>query len=129
MQENPYGASFHSENSAPAELKHSGVGVASFVLSLLSGVGLLVLFGVAGYMESQSPAGMSEDDPTTMLLGVALLAAGMAQFLAFILGVVGLFQTKRKKIFAILGTIFSLLAILTFGGLMVVGFVIQSQGG
>lgn len=129
MQENPYGASFYSENSAPAELKHSGVGVASFVLSLLSGVGLLVLFGVAGYMESQSPAGMSEDDPTTMLLGVALLAAGMAQFLAFILGVVGLFQTKRKKIFAILGTIFSLLAILTFGGLMVVGFVIQSQGG
>ncbi len=129
MQENPYGATFYSEQSAPTELKHSGVGIASFVLSMLSGLSLFVLFGVAGYMEAQSPAGMSEDDPTTMLLGVALIGAGMAQFLAFILGAVGLFQPNRKKIFAILGTIFSLLAILTFGGLMVVGFVIQAQGG
>jgi len=129
MQDNPYGATFYTQPSAPAELKHSGVGIASFVLSMLSGVSLFVLFGVAGYMESQSPAGMSEDDPTTMLLGVALIAAAMAQFLAFILGVVGLFQPNRKKIFAILGTIFSLLAILTFGGLMVVGFVIQAQQG
>lgn len=129
MQENPYGATFYSEQSAPTELKHSGVGIASFVLSMLSGLSLFVLFGVAGYMESQSPGGMSEDDPSTMLLGVALIGAGMAQFLAFILGAVGLFQPNRKKIFAILGTIFSLLAILTFGGLMVVGFVIQAQGG
>lgn len=129
MQDNPYGATFYTQQSAPAELKHSGVGIASFVLSMLSGVSLFVLFAVAGYMESQSPGGMNEDDPTTMLLGVALIAAGMAQFLAFVLGVVGLFQANRKKIFAILGTIFSLLAILAFGGLMVVGVLIQAQGG
>ena len=59
MQDNPYGATFYSQQSAPTELKHSGVGIASFVLSLLSGIGLFVLFGVAGYMESQSPGGMS----------------------------------------------------------------------
>ena len=129
MQDNPYGATFYSEQTAPAELKHSGVGIASFALSMLSGVSLFVLFGVAGYMESQSPGGMSEDDPSTMLLGVALIGAGMAQILAFVLGVVGLFQANRKKIFAILGTIFSLLAILTFGGLMVLGIVIQAQSG
>jgi len=129
MQDNPYGAAFYSEQSAPTERKHSGVGIASFVLSVLSGVSLFALFGVAGYMELQSPGGMSEDDPTTMLLGVALIGAGMTQFLAFILGAVGLFQANRKKIFAILGTIFSLLAILTFGGLMVLGFVIQAQRG
>ena len=129
MQDNPYGATFYSQQSAPTELKHSGVGIASFVLSLLSGIGLFVLFGVAGYMEAQSPGGMSEDDPTTMLLGVALIAGGLGQFLAFILGAVGLFQPNRKKIFAILGTIFSLLAILAFGGLMVLGFVMQAQGG
>jgi hypothetical protein len=129
MQDNPYGATFYSQQSEPTELKHSGVGIASFVLSLLSGIGLFVLFAVAGYMESQSPAGMSEEDPTTMLLGVALIAAGMGQFLAFILGAVGLFQPNRKKIFAILGAVFSLLAILAFGGLMVLGFIIQAQGG
>ena len=129
MKNNPDGATFYAEQSAPTVRKHSGVGIASFVLSVLSGVSLVVLFGVAGYMASQSPGGMSADDPTTMLVGVALIGTGMAQILAFILGVVGLFQANRKKIFAILGTIFSLLAILTFGGLMVVGFVIQANGG
>jgi hypothetical protein len=88
-------------------------------------VSLFVLFGVAGYMQSQSFAGMNVDDPTTMLLGVALIGAGMGQFLAFILGAVGSFQPNRKKIFAILGTIFSLLAILAFGGLMVLNFIVE----
>ena len=129
VTENPYGATFLTQQTAPAELKHSGFGIASFVLSMLSGVGLFVLFGVAGYMASQSPGGMNENDPGTMLLGAALIAAGMAQFLAFILGVVGLFQANRKKIFAILGTSFSLLAVLTFGGVMVLGFAIQAQKG
>ena len=129
MQDNPYGATFYTQQTAPAEQKHSGVGIASFVLSMLSGVSLFALFGVAGYMESQSPGGISEEDPTTMLLGVALIGAGMAQILAFILGALGLFQANRKKIFAILGTIFSLLALLTFGGLMVLGIVIEAQGG
>lgn len=129
MQDNPYGATSYSQQSAPPELKHSGVGIASFVLSLLSGICLFALFAVAGYMESQSPGGMNEEDPTTMLLGLALIAAGMGQFLAFILGAVGLFQPNRKKIFAVLGTIFSLLAVLAFGGLMVLGFVMQAQGG
>ncbi len=127
MQDNPYGATFLPQQSATAEPRHSGVGITSFALSMLSGISLFALFGVAGYLESQSPAGMSEEDPTTMLLGVALLGAGMAQFLAFILGAVGLFQPNRKKIFAILGLIFSLVAIVTFGGLMVVGFAIQTQ--
>ncbi|MBC7966275.1 MAG: hypothetical protein H7Z17_10165 [Fuerstia sp.] len=129
MQDNPYGATSYSQQSATPELKHSGVGIASFVLSLLSGICLFALFAVAGYMESQSPGGMNEEDPTTMLLGLALIAAGMGQFLAFILGAVGLFQPNRKKIFAVLGTIFSLLAVLAFGGLMVLGFVMQAQGG
>ena len=129
MQDNPYGATSYSQQSAPPELKQSGVGIASFVLSLLSGICLFALFAVAGYMESQSPGGMNEEDPTTMLLGLALIAAGMGQFLAFILGAVGLFQPNRKKIFAVLGTIFSLLAVLAFGGLMVLGFVMQAQGG
>lgn len=128
MQENPYGSSFAPQQISTLEMKHSGVGIASFVMSLLSGISLFALFAIAGYMESQSATGMSEDDPTTMLLGFALIAAGLAQFLAAILGVVGLFQSNRKKLFAVLGTIFSVLAILLFGGLMVLGFVMQANG-
>ena len=129
MQDNPYGASYYSQTAAPAELKHSGLGIASFIICLLSGISLLVLFGIAGYMGSQSPAGVDEDDPATVFLGLALIAAGLGQLMSLVLGIVAMFQPNRKKIFAILGTIFSLMAVLGFGGLMVLGMIIAANGG
>ena len=47
MLENPYGAPLYAQPAAPAELKHSGVGITSFVLSILSGAGLMILGAVA----------------------------------------------------------------------------------
>ncbi len=129
MQENPYGIPDATQQSSMRQTKHSGPGIASFLLSMSSGIALLVLFGIAGYMESRSPTGIDKNDPSTAVLGLALIAAGMAQFLAAILGLVGLFQSDRKKLFAILGTIFSVLAILLFGGLMVLGFFMQANAG
>ena len=129
MQENPYESTFARPVTVPPEMRHSEVGIISFVLSLLSGVTLFALFAVAGYIESQSPGGMNEKDPSTILLGLALIAAGAAQVLAAILGIVGLFQSNRKKIFAVLGVIFSMLAVLLFGGLMIVGLAAQANAG
>ncbi|MDA1231268.1 MAG: hypothetical protein O2856_10885 [Planctomycetota bacterium] len=121
MQDNPYGESYFQKQAVTTELKHSGVGIASFVICLLSSLSLLVLIGIAGYMGSQSPGGMDEEDPATIVLGLAVIGSGMGQFLSLLLGVVALFQPNRKKVFAILGTVFSLLAVLLFGGLMVLG--------
>lgn len=129
MHENPYTAPFASQQSETAKKKHSGVGIASCLLSVLSGIALVSLFAIAGYLESQSPAGMNENDPSTVALGLALIVAGMTQFLAAVLGIVGLFQSNRKKLFSVIGTIFSVLAILLFGGLMILGLIIQANGG
>ncbi|HQX49832.1 MAG TPA: hypothetical protein PLY87_07510 [Planctomycetaceae bacterium] len=97
MQENPYGIPDATQQSSMRQTKHSGPGIASFLLSMSSGIALLVLFGIAGYMESRSPTGIDKNDPSTAVLGLALIAAGMAQFLAAILGLVGLFQADRKN--------------------------------
>ncbi len=48
---------------------------------------------------------------------------GLMQVFAFILGSVALFQPNRKRIFAVLGTIFSLMALLSIVGLMILSSV------
>jgi membrane-associated HD superfamily phosphohydrolase len=123
MQENPYGFSGFTPQVAAPEPKHSGVGITSFVLSLLSGLGMFVMCGVAVYMAMQAPGGMADDDPMVILLGLAVIGLGMTQVFAFILGAVALFQPNRKRIFAVLGTIFSLMAMLCIVGLIILGSV------
>lgn len=126
MQDNPYGETYFQDQAASTELQHSGVGIASFVICLLSGVSLLVLFGIAAYMGSQSPDGMDEEDSSTIVLGIAVIGGGMGQLFSLLLGVVALSQPNRKKVFAILGTVFSLLAVLMFGGLVVLGALLAA---
>lgn len=123
MQENPYGFSGFTQQVAAPEPKHSGVGITSFVLSLLSGFGMFVMCGVAVYMAMKAPGGMADDDPMVILLGLAVIGLGMTQVFAFILGAVALFQPNRKRIFAVLGTIFSLMAMLCIVGLIILGSV------
>jgi|GEM_PF-1830676 len=80
-------------------LKQSRLGIASFILSLLAPLlffGNLSLFGrYIGLVE----------------FFYVLLAALLIALVAFILGIIGLIQTKRKKAFAWAGTVLSVIAI------------------
>lgn len=122
---NPYAATRENlsslANSNPVELKHTGVGIASFILSLISGFMLLVLVVIAGVMEASSPEGMDEESMEAIAVGLGLIGFMFGSFLAFVLGVVGLFQSQRKKLFAILGMLFGGLPLFGVLGLMVIG--------
>jgi len=123
---NPYSASQTggSEFGAPPpriEPKHSGLGIASFALSIFSGVMLFVMIVIAGVMEQSTPGGMDENAPEVMLLGFGILGFGFCSFVAFILGIAGLFQSNTKKILAVLGLLFSGMVMLGTLGLVVLG--------
>lgn len=122
---NPYAATPENlaslANSRPAELKHTGVGIASFILSLISGFMLLVLVVIAGVMEASSPEGMDEESMEAIAVGLGLIGFMFGSFLAFVLGIVGLFQSRRKKLFAILGMLFGGLTLFGVLGLMAIG--------
>jgi hypothetical protein len=96
----------------PQPLKHSGLGVASFIL----GVSLLLLtvfaFGLAGYFEATTPGGMQETDAAAMLIGLLLLFCWAGQLVGVGLGIAGCCQRERRKIFAILGLTFSAMMLL-----------------
>ncbi len=103
--------------------KHSGLGIASFVGSMLGGIlgaGLLV---VAGVLETITPGGLGEDSVSAMIIGLSLFAVLGLAFTALVLGICGLCQKERKRVFATLGTIFSGLTIFGLGAIVVLGIV------
>jgi len=85
---------------------HSGLGIASFIISLAAGIALILLLGIAGVMESQ-PGGMNEESAGAILLGLFFALTALAQVLALGLGIAGLVQTGRSKLFGVLGTVFA----------------------
>ncbi len=102
-------------------MKHSGVGIAAFVISIVVGVLEFFLTLLAGYMEMSTPGGISETDPMAAVLGLLLLGGLLLAFVGVGLGIGTLFQKDKKKIFGILGLIFSSVILLGMGGLMLLG--------
>jgi hypothetical protein len=100
------------------EHKHSGIGVAAFVISIVMAVVAFGLITFAGVIEATTPGGMDEESALAVVTGlVDLVALG--------LGIGGLFQKDRKKIFPILGTIFSTLAIIGIVFVIVIGSMLE----
>ncbi|GAB2888766.1 hypothetical protein GCM10027046_16540 [Uliginosibacterium flavum] len=104
-----------------SEQKHSGLGIASFIISLIAGFLLFILFAVAGVMENTSPGGIDEESAGAMIIGLFLILLIMVEAIALGLGIAGIVQKDRKSVFAILGTAFSALAFVGSGLLMLVG--------
>jgi hypothetical protein len=103
------------------ELKHSGFGIASFVISIISGVSLFVVFGIAGMAEVSTPGGLDENSEQAVMLGIAMMFFFVISLVAFGLGIGGLFQKERKKVFAILGVVFSAITALCTVALIAFG--------
>src|SRR6218665_3861150 len=103
------------------EQKHSGLGIASFIISIVTGILIFLLFIVAGVVESSTPGGINEESTEAIVLGLFIILMLFINLVAIGLGIGGLCQSERKKIFAILGTIFSSLTTLLAILLIIVG--------
>jgi uncharacterized membrane protein len=103
------------------EQKHSGLGVASFITSLVSGILLFLLIVIAGVIEASTPGGMDEKSAAAVIVGLFMIFFLGASLVALGLGIGGLIQKDRKKIFAILGTVFAAITFLGTILLMMVG--------
>lgn len=101
--------------------KHSGLGIASFITSIASGILIFVLIIIAGVIETTTPGGMDENSLTAVIIGLSFFAFLGISLIALGLGIAGLFQKDRKNILAILGTVFAAGTILITILLLVVG--------
>ncbi|WP_213994625.1 hypothetical protein [Arsukibacterium sp.] len=107
------------------ELKHSGLGIASFITSIASGILIFVLIVIAGIMEVSTPGGIDENSADAIIVGLCVLAFLGTSVVAFGLGIGSLVQKNRKKILGILGTTFSALIVLGTVFLIVLGLSME----
>jgi len=107
------------------EQRHSKLGIASFTLSILAGILIFILLIAAGVMEGSAEGGIDEESTEAILMGLAILGLLFMSFVAFLLGIIALFQKEVKKLFAILGAIFSAL---TLGGTIILIIIGMTMG-
>ena len=112
--------------TTPPSLPHSGMGIASFIISLVAGLGLLVTFGVAGVADSTQPGGLDEASVMAGVLGLLMVLFALAQLIALGLGIAGLVQVGHNKIFGVLGTVFASTALLGSLVLMLLGVILET---
>ncbi len=102
----------------------SRLGIASLVISVVAGMLALTTFMmIAGVMLVSGPDSLDEQDVTgyTFFLGLMLFGSVGLAIVAFGLGISSLIIREKKKLFAILGIVFSstlalLLLLMMYGG-------------
>ena len=83
--------------------KQSGLGIASFVMAVLIGITAFALVVMAGVVEASTPGGMDEESPVAIIIGLGIFAVIGMSLLGIGLGIAGLLQPDRARIFSILG--------------------------
>jgi len=88
-------------------MKHSRFGIASFITSISAAISIALVYAIAVIMQSSGPE--DGDSASTVIIIMTLLFYFLifVDFIALVLGIVGLCSKDKKKIFALLGTIFS----------------------
>ncbi|WP_138496297.1 hypothetical protein [Paenibacillus pinistramenti] len=117
------------QNQRP-KVKHSGPGIASFVLAVAAIIGYIVCMSliVATFWRIGTET-IDEEilmQQQLFVLGVyGFMIAGLINLAGVITAIIGLAIKNRKKVFAILGLVFSLLPFLLLIVLAIIGIAAQ----
>lgn len=107
----------------PPEAKHSGFGIASFAIAIAAALLEFVLVATAGVLEASTKGGIDENSPLAILLGLAVIGGLLVALVGIGLGIAGLCQSRRKRVFAVLGMIMNPVVLFGVLGVMVLGLI------
>lgn len=103
----------------PPEKKHSGLGITSFALSIISLIGYIIMASLGNAMLEPyvTPEGITQPtqealEAMTSLAAVFIIIA-LINFIGFILGMVGAFSKKQKRSYSVIGAIINGVVLLT----------------
>lgn len=103
------------------------LGIFSFILALLAGLGVLILVVISGVLEVRSPGSISGGTSgTAVAIGLLIILCALTDLAAAGLGIAGVIQRRRKRVFAVLGVVLSVLTLLGFLVLILVGFAVSA---
>ena len=101
-------------------IRHTRLGIAAFVISIVVAVVFLLLLLLAGVLAARSGR---KPYPGQSLVGAIAILLLAADVVAAGLGIAGICQAHTKRVFAILGTVFSVFTIFGTAGLIVIGLL------
>ncbi|MNB80735.1 hypothetical protein D3C75_275020 [compost metagenome] len=112
------------------DYKHSGPGIASFVIALVTVIGYAIAFVYAG-MQATSILNSSNDvindsSQAIMMLGLAVIILVAVNIAGAVVGIIGLTLRRRKKVFAIIGTIINAIILILF--MLMIATVLVNAG-
>ena len=103
--------------------KHSALGIASFIISIVCGVLMFLLVAVASILETTTPGGVDEESAVAAIIGLFAVGFLLLDAIAVGLGIAGLFKQNSDKTFSILGIVFSIITIIATMLLIVIGTI------
>jgi hypothetical protein len=105
--------------------RYSGLGLASFVTSIVFAAGLLGLSAILLLIDTSVVGGLDEDSVGAAFLGFLILACLAGSLVSLGLGIAALTQADRSKTFAFLGIVFSAVAFISTISVLVLGVAIS----
>jgi hypothetical protein len=102
-------------------LRASGMGLASLVLSVVSGVAVIALVIAAGVMANRHGGTLDEKSVEAVTVGLGIMVGIVLNIVGLVLGIVAMLQRDRKKAIAIVGLTLNGVLLLLVVGLIIVG--------
>jgi hypothetical protein len=106
---------------APPE-RHSGLGVASFVLALVCAVGITGAFLLLAFHHLLGLDTVGDDELLLALAGLSILPLGLLEFIALAIGMVAMVEPNRRTEFGLMGIILSIVGYLCLGAIFFLTF-------
>jgi hypothetical protein len=105
----------------PISIPYSGLGLASLLLAVAAGIGIFTSIGYIAYYQLTTGLDATAQRSLMVVIGLVIFACALLAVVGTVLGLVGLFQSDRRKLLAVLGTCFNLLVMLIFVVLYAIG--------
>lgn len=106
--------------------RQSGFGIASFVMALLGGGGIVAEFGLITVLAMARPELIREYPWIGPVAGMVMLGCLGLCALGAAFGLAGLFQRDRARTLSVLGLVLNSLVVLAFVGLVILGMVMNT---
>src|SRR5262245_33137323 len=100
-----YDDDHHRHRRRRRAAKHSGFGIASFVVAIAAGLAEFSVCVVGFGIGASNPNGIGRNSPLMIVLALGVCFASVGALTGVGLGIVGLCQTRSKNTFAVLGLI------------------------
>lgn len=124
------GFSPYGEHELSPRKRHSGLGIASFsIFGGMAVIFVILLIAMIAKVTNEIDIASDSDEitnaienmPELVVLSFLMFGTIIGNLIGLVLGIIGLIQKERKKIFAILGTVFNGLVIGLVAIILIIG--------